>query len=122
MAKANVDNELKRCRALLSEKRVRAPVVEGKPEREPKSLGAKGGIGFTAEPGVTASVYVFDDWSRHQDAATKLKAEFGGEGVHVLHGSNGPLFFFGHTRIDGAEGRAAKFRLSDMLSAFSGNE
>jgi hypothetical protein len=99
-------------------------LVETAPEHDPASLGALGGTGFEAkDPDVRVSVYVFKDWSSHKAIAERLVSEMPqDEGQRVRHGSNGPMLFFGHTRLDGPKGREAKYRLSQLLSAFAGDE
>lgn len=120
---ALVSQELSRCRTLLSPQRARTPLVESSPEPAPESIGALGGAGFAARaPDVRASVYVFTSQSEHAAAVAKLSATVAKEGHRILHGSNGRLLFFGWTRTDGPDGEDAKYRLADLISAFSGDE
>lgn len=120
---ALVSQELSRCRSLLSPRRARTQLAESAPEPAPESIGALGGLGLTARaPDVRASVYVFTSQSEHAAAVTKLTATVPKEGREILHGSNGRLLFFGWTRTDGPDGVDAKYRLADLISAFSGDE
>ncbi len=117
------NQELERARVLLSSKRARVTLQEIAPIRPAKEIGAVDGIGFKAEdPDAYASVYVFESHSQMAAAVTKLKASIPTEGMRVLDARNGLLLFIGYTRIDGPQGIDAKFRLSDMISAFSGDE
>lgn len=120
---ALVSQELSRCRSLLSPQRARTPLTESAPEPAPESIGALGGLSFAASsPDVRASVYVFTSQSEHAAAVTKLTATVPPKGLLILHGSNGRLLFFGWTRTDGPAREDAKYRLADLISAFSGDE
>lgn len=113
--------ELQRARVLLSQ--ANEPLQEVDPELPPENIGALGGIGFEVKnPDVKLSIYVFEYQNQHADAVEKLMAQVPQEGTRILHGSNGSLLFFGHTRTDGPDGIDAKFRLGGLASAFAGQE
>ena len=118
-----IDQELARARHLLRPERAKVPLQEVAPLQPPERIGALAGLGFQAEdPDVMVSVYVFESWNQHPAAVEQLEAEVPMEGTRVLHGTNDRLLFFGYTRIDGPDRIDAKYRLSGLLSAFSGDE
>ena len=118
-----VEESLERARFLLRPERARVELTEIPPLKPAEDIGALAGIGFEAkDPDVTASVYVFENWNQHAAAVDKLRADVPSEGTRILHGTNGPLLFFGYTRIDGPDRIKARYRLADLLSAFSGDE
>jgi hypothetical protein len=123
-AEDEVMEELERTRELLNAERTGVGLQEGQPEWSPESLGARAGLGFTAsDPDLRVSVFVFDEWGGGGEAGNRLQEELSNDpGVYAAVGTNGRLLFVGHTRVDGPEGTGAKYRLADLLSAFSGRE
>jgi hypothetical protein len=119
-----VAEELERSRKLLNPTRTGVELQEADPEWPPESLAARGGLGFRGgEPEMAISVFVFDDWGAANDAGARLREELStDEGVYPAVGTNGRLLFVGHTRVDGPDGIQAKYRLAELLSAFSGRE
>lgn len=119
-----IEKERARLDQLMDESRTRVTlrVVPARPAAA--ELGALDGVGYEADnPAVHAVVYIFERSGPQADAVAKLRAGAPGDGdVRVLHGINGRMLFFGYTRIDGDDGHLAKYRLNDMISAFSGDE
>lgn len=123
MSEELVTRQLSRLRGLMHPERTRVALEEGEPELPVEEVGALAGVGYRgADPDLRVSVYVFDSWSAHRDVAQQLTDEFTADGVHIVTGSNGPMLFFGHTRIDGEGGTEARFALGDIASAFAGDE
>ncbi len=119
-----IASQLDLCRDLLAQDRARVGLSEIAPEHYPASLGAMGGVGFEAkDPDVAVSVYFFEGVEHHEQAVEQLlRATPTDEGSYILHCSNGGMLFFGHTRIDGPNGKKAEHRLADIASAFAGDE
>lgn len=119
-----IAEHLERCRSLLAPERAKVVLTETAPEHDPASINALAGLGFEAtDPAVKISVYIFENANQHPAAVAQLlQMTPQVPGMRVLHGSNGPLLFFGHTQIEGAQGRTAKYRLSGIASAFAGDE
>lgn len=119
-----MEQEIKRARALLSEKRLKFSVIETDPDPSPDVVGAIAGIAFLAEePDVRANVYVFEDWPDEDDIEPLLKPYIPDDSaVYSRIMTNGTLLFFAITRLDTPHGDYAEDRLDKMLSAFSGSE
>lgn len=123
MSEELVTKQLSRLRGLMDPERTRVALEEGEPELPVEEVGALAGVGYRGDdPDLRVSVYVFDSWSAHRGVAQQLTDEFTADGVHIVTGSNGPMLFFGHTRIDGPGGTEARFALGDIASAFAGDE
>ena len=123
MSEELVTRQLSRLRGLMDPGRTRVALEEGEPELPVDEVGALAGVGYRGEdPNLRASVYVFDSWSAHRDVAQQLTDEFEAEGQQIVTATNGPMLFFGHTRVDGEHGTEARFALLDIASAFSGDE
>lgn len=115
-----VTKELARIRVLLAPERARTTLEEAEPILPAEAVGARAALGFrTPQPEVVVSVYVFDSWNQHAAAVTLLQAQLPADAAKVLHATNGPSLFFGYTRVPGFD---AGFRLSDLVSAFAGDE
>jgi len=118
-----IENALQRARRLLRPERARTDLVETDPLLPPEQIGAQAGIGFVCqEPHAAVSVYVLTTRGQYASAVEKLKAAVPLPDAFTQNGLNGPLVFFGYTDISGPAGSRAKFRLYDLLSAFSGDE
>lgn len=119
-----MEQDMKRARALLSEKRLGFAVKEIEPDPLPNIIGAIGGIAFLAEePDVRANVYVFEDWPDEDELSPLLEPYIPDDSaVYSRTASNGTLLFFAITRLDTPHGGYAEDRLDEMLSAFSGSE
>ena len=119
-----MEEDLKRARALLSEKRLGFAIQETEPNPSPDTVGAIAGITFLAEqPDVQATVYIFEEWPDDDDIDPLLAPYIpDDDAVYSRTASNGTLFFFAKTRLDSPYGRRAEDRLDEMLSAFSGSE
>lgn len=124
MSQELVDRQLERLRGLLSSDRTRVTLSEAEPEFSPEELGALAGVGYlTQNPQVRVSVYVFADWSKHQETSERLRGEYANdEGVYARAITNGPMLFFAHTRIDGSDATYAEICLDGIMSAFAGDE
>jgi|GEM_PF-4025176 len=123
MSEELVNKQLSRLNGLMHPDRTRIALEKVDPEHAPEKLGALAGVGYRSRnPDIQVSVYVFSSWSKHQSVSEKLKEECAEDGVHVVTATNGPMLFFGHTRIDGPGGIDARFALGDIVSAFSGDE
>lgn len=123
MSEELVDKQLSRLNGLMHADRTRIALEKVEPERDPEKLGALAGVGYRSHnPDIHVSVYIFSSWSQHQPVSQQLKEEFAADGVHIVTATNGPMLFFGHTRIDGPGGTDARFALGDIVSAFSGDE
>jgi hypothetical protein len=118
-----VEKQLSRLNGLMHPDRTRITLHGGEPERAPDELGALAGVGFHShDPHIVVSVYVFQSWSQHQSVAKELENELSEDGVRVITATNGPMLLVGHTRIDGPGGTDARFALTDIASAFAGDE
>lgn len=124
MESSPAQEELQRCRKLLDASRTGVALDETVPEWIPDSLRAVDGIGFVdPEYAITISVYVFEEWGGGDEAGLRLQEELQSDSnVYVVSAGNGRLLFIGQTRLDRDEGIDAKYRLADLVSAFSGQE
>ena len=123
MSEELVNKQLSRLNGLMHSDRTKIDLEKGDPEHTPEELGALAGVGYRSRnPDIQVSVYVFSSWSKHQSISQQLKEEFAEDGVHVVTATNGPMLFFGHTRVDGPNGTDARFALGDVVSAFAGDE
>ena len=119
-----IEQELARARTLLTSERVKSEWIEVPLQVSPETVGAVAGFGLeTDEPKVYGAVYVFEAWGEGNSAPWEiLEAEVPDEGARILRAGNGRLFFFGYTDISGEDGIDAKYKLSDLVTAFSGEE
>jgi hypothetical protein len=124
MTQIDAEQFLNRARRRLRPERTRVALLDAPLLVAPADIGALDGYGLQAkDPDVVAAVYVFGSQREHAAAQTKLKSAVPhGDDVRVEASSNGPLLFFGYTRTGGADGTDAKYRLLDLVSAFSGEE
>jgi hypothetical protein len=123
---SQIDTEqfLNRARRRLRPERTKVSLLDAQPLMAPAEIGALDGFGLqTRDPDVVGAVYVFSSQREHAAAQAKLRSAAPQEDdVRVEAGSSGPLLFFGYTRTGGADGTDAKYRLLDLVSAFSGDE
>jgi hypothetical protein len=119
-----MEQDLKRARSLLSEKRLNFAVQEAEADPAPETIGALGGIAFVASnPDVRATVYVFADWCDEDEVLPLLERHIPKDkAVYTASATNGNLFFFGSTRLDTPHGGRAEDRLDKMMSKFAGDE
>lgn len=124
MSGESIEEQLSRLESLLCPSRTRVTLEKTNPEHSPEELGALAGVGYLARnPDLRVSVYIFGDWGKHREVSKQLRSRFAGEtGVYAQAVTNGPMLLFAHTRIDGPDGTAAKYRLDDIMSAFAGDE
>lgn len=124
MTSEGVQEELARCRNLLSRDRAGA-LRETQPEVSPESLGALAGIGFEdREGGVRLSVYVIPGADNQDIAVDRLRSRYPDRpDVTSRIGNNGPLLIFAHTTGSGSAGAIPPDdRLAEIVTAFAGDE
>ena len=119
----DVKSELSRAHYLLGPERIQGSLQESTPLEPPERIGALGGTGYQAhQPDVNISIYVFHSAHQHAAAVTTLTALIDTTQFLILSGTNGRLLFFGYTDCRGADAIEAKYRLSELIGAFSGDE
>ena len=119
-----MEQDLKRARNLLSEKRLNFAVEEAEPDPAPATIGALDGIAFVASnPDVRATVYIFEDWPDEDEILAQLERNMPqNDAIYTASATNGNLFFYGSTRLDTPHGGRAEDRLDKMMSKFAGDE
>jgi hypothetical protein len=124
MTQIDAEAFLNRARRRLRPERTRVSLQDAQPLVAPADIGAVDGFGLQAkDPDVVGAVYVFGSQREHAAAHEKLKAAVPqGDDLRVEASSNGPLLFFGYAHTGGPDGTDAKYRLLDLVSAFSGEE
>ncbi|MGH2457683.1 MAG: hypothetical protein ACRDIY_02320 [Chloroflexota bacterium] len=105
---------------LLSPANAGVALEPAAPRVSPERIDALDGFGLVArDPDVEVSVYVYAEWgagAQHVAALQSLAAAGGQEAETAI---NGALLFLGIIENDDLP---ARFRLNDLLSAFSGRE
>jgi hypothetical protein len=124
MSEKIVKRQRERLKALLGGERVSAKLEEVKPQHDPSYLGALDAVGYKVADGETEfSVYTFESQAEHAEAIKKLLAYTPKTSkVLVRYASNGPMLFFGQTQTAGDDDLDAQFALSEIISAFAGDE
>lgn len=101
-----------------------ANLVEAEPILPPAELGAEVGYGLV-EPrlGVLASVYVLPSWDKAAEVARSAPDLVGaGAGERVAAAQDGVAVLVIRADISGPDGGEAHDALSNLLSAFAGEE
>ncbi len=102
----------------LSEK-IRRSAEAVEPEIPSSELGAIHGEAFELL-GVRLSAYIFSSWKDADTQVAKVRERFSNE--YVAAGTNGRIFFFGHTPHGGPQARQKQYALADMASEIAGKE
>ena len=116
---------LDKLEVLLGGDRCTLDLARSPADPAPAEVGADAGMRLRSadEPPVHALVYVGTGADLRQDVASALGDELEGDDVMVETARNGPLLMTAWTTVgDDADGIRAKYRLLELISAFSGDE
>jgi hypothetical protein len=119
-----VERQRERLKDLLGGGRVSAELEEIKPPHDPSYLNALDVVSYkVADSDLVFSVFIFDNQAEHAEAIKKLLASTPQTSNNLVrYASNGPMLFFGQTPTQGDDDLDAQFALSEVISAFAGDE